>query len=308
MDHRSKSAESPSPENPDERESQLPLWPAAPPSTIKLPDRPATPAPGDPSPLSVSDKPAAGSPLTHADPPWKLGDLGLFVLFALVTLFFANAIAIGLFSAFRSGLENNQPLEELLTATPFLVLMQVIWESLWLVFIYYIVAVKYRRPFWNTIRWRSSPPGPKTYLFGGIVLAVAAQGIFSFFPSEESLPIERLFSSPSSGYLLALFGICVAPFMEELVFRGFFYPVFERMWGMVAAVAFTALLFALIHAPQLSGGAAELAAIYCVGLALSYVRGKTGSMFASYLIHLGYNATLFVSLYVATDQFRLLRG
>jgi membrane protease YdiL (CAAX protease family) len=288
-------------------ESQLPLWPAAAaPPGLESSD-PSTHANPDASPLPESLEPPDAPPIPFA-PPWKISDLGLFIVFALVTLFFANAIAIGLFTVFRSGLEANQPLESLLTQTPFLVVMQVIWESLWLVFIYYTITAKYRQPFWDAIRWRSSPPGPKTYLFAGIVLAVAAQGIFSFFPSEESLPIERLFSSPSSGYLLALFGICVAPFMEELVFRGFFYPVFERMWGFGAAVVFTALLFALIHAPQLSGGAAELAAIYCVGVALSYVRGKTGSMLTSYLMHLGYNATLFVSLYLTTDQFRSLQG
>jgi membrane protease YdiL (CAAX protease family) len=252
-------------------------------------------------------EPTATPPTVQTEPPWKLGDLGLFLVFALVTLFFANAVAMGLFALFRSSLGGNLRIEELLTATPFVISMQVIWESLWLVFIYYIVAVKYRRGFWQAIRWEPSPPGPKRYLFGGIVLAVVAQGVFSFFPSKENLPIERLFSSTTSGYLLALFGICVAPFMEELVFRGFFYPVFERMWGFTVAVAFTALLFALIHAPQLSGGWSEMAAIYCVGVVLSYARGKTGSLLPSYLMHLGYNATLFVSLYLTTDQFRTLQ-
>ena len=242
------------------------------------------------------------------DPPWKLSDLGLFIVFAIITFLFANAAAMGVFVLFRSSLGWDLRIEQMMTLTPFLVLMQVVWESLWFLFIYHTVTVKYRQPFWQAIQWRPSPPGPKAYLLGGIVLAVVAQGLFSFFPSEKNLPIERLFSSTASGYLLALFGICVAPFMEELVFRGFFYPVFERMWGFAAAVLSTALLFALIHAPQLSGGLAEIAAIYCVGLALSYVRGKTGSLLPSYLMHLGYNASLFVSLYITTDQFRSLQG
>ena len=241
-------------------------------------------------------------------PPWKLADLGLFIVFAVITFLLANAAALGVFVLFRSSLGGDVRIEQMMALTPFLILMQVIWESLWLLFIYYTVAVKYRQPFWQGIRWLPSPPGPKTFLFAGIVLAVVAQGLFSFFPSEENLPIERLFSSTTSGYLLAVFGICVAPFMEELVFRGFFYPVFERMWGFGTAVLSTALLFALIHAPQLSGGLAEIAAIYCVGLALSYARGRTGSLLPSYLMHLGYNASLFVSLYITTDQFRTLQG
>src|SRR3970282_2387006 len=97
---------------------------------------------------------------------------------------------------------------------------------------------------------------------GGIVRALVAQGFFSLFPSEKHLPIERLFSSTTSGYLLAMFGICVAPFMEELVFRGFFYPVFERRWGLRAAVLLTAALFAVIHGAQLAWSWKEVSAIF----------------------------------------------
>jgi len=296
-------------EDQTEHAAQLPLWPAEGPAPEVNPSASFTDAEPPTSPIVVdSPEPSAAPPGAQPDPPWRLADLGLFLVFALVTLFLANAIAMGLFAVFRSSLGGDLRIEEVLTETPFVILMQVVWESLWLVFIYYTVAVKYRRPFWQAIRWQPSPPGPKTYLFGGIVLAVAAQAVFSLFPSQENLPIEQLFSSPTSGYLLALFGICVAPFMEELVFRGFFYPVFERLWGFAAAVASTALLFTLIHAPQLSGGWTEMAAIYCVGVALSYARGKTGSLLPAYLMHLGYNATLFVSLYLTTDQFRALQG
>jgi hypothetical protein len=140
------------------------------------------------------------------------------------------------------------------------------------------------------------------------MLALLAQLIFYLSPTENELPIEKLFTSPEAGYVLAVFGIGVAPFVEELVFRGFFYPVFERRWGLGPAVLLTALLFAVIHAAQLWGGWQELAAIFIVGLVFSYSRGKTGSLVPSYLMHLGYNAALFVSLYFSTDGFQKLQG
>ena len=139
-------------------------------------------------------------------------------------------------------------------------------------------------------------------------MASLAQLLFYLSPSEKELPIEKLFTSPAAGYLLTAFGICVAPFVEELVFRGFFYPVFERLWGFVTAVVVTGLLFALIHASQLWGGWREIAAIFVVGLTLSYFRGKTGSLVPSFLMHLAYNTALFVSLYFSTDHFRALNG
>jgi membrane protease YdiL (CAAX protease family) len=301
MDERPQPAASPSKDEPAQREAQLPLWP---PQESAGETEPSA----SPSSSESPHPPPAGSTSVPEQPSWRLSDLGLFIVFAIITFLFANAAATGVFLLLRRSLGGNLRPRELLAQTPFIVLMQVIWESLWLLFIYHTVAVKYRQPFWQGIRWLPTPPGPRFYFLSGIVLAGVAQGVFSLFPSEKNLPIERLFSSTGSAYLLALFGICIAPFVEEMVFRGFFYPVFERLWGFVAAVLFTALLFALIHAPQLGGGLSEMAAIYCVGVALSYARGKTGSVLPSYLMHLGYNATLFVSLFFTTNHFHTLQG
>ena len=249
------------------------------------------------------------SPPEPLDPPWTLADLGFFVLFAAVIAFpLANLAVVGVFLALRYSLGWELTVEQAFTRTPFVVSMQTGWEGLWLVFIYLTITFKYRRQFWQAIKWTRGPHPWAAYLVGGAGLAVLAQLLFYLSPTENELPIERLFTSPAAGYLLTLFGICVAPFVEELVFRGFFYPVFERLWGFVAAVVLTALLFASIHASQLWGGWQEIAAIFGVGLTLSYFRGKTGSVVPSYLMHLAYNTALFVSLYFSTDRFRTLSG
>jgi membrane protease YdiL (CAAX protease family) len=234
------------------------------------------------------------------EPPWGFIDLGAFVLFAAVTLFLAMELAVGAYSALFGRPTRLE--------TSFVVFMQLLWEVFWFGFIYITVTAKYRRPFWDAVRWKAPPQGLRLYLMAGLALAPAAGLISRLFPYREELPIERLFDSPGSAYLLALFGICVAPFIEELVFRGFFYPVFERRWGFLWAVLLTALLFAAIHGPQVGGGIQMLVIFFCIGAALSYARGKTGSLVPSYLMHLAYNSTLFVSLYLGTDRFRTLPG
>ena len=265
--------------------SQLPLWPEEPEAA---------------APVCPPEPP---------DPPWTLADLGFLVLFAgFVALPLANLVVIGGFLALRRSFDWELTVEQAFTRTPFVVSMQTGWEVLWLVFIYLTITSKYRRQFWQAIKWTRGPHPWATYLVGGAALALLAQLLFYLSPTEKELPIERLFTSPAAGYLLTVFGICVAPFVEELVFRGFFYPVFERLWGFVAAVLLTALLFALIHASQLWGGWQEIAAIFFVGLTLSYFRGKTGSLVPSFLMHLAYNTALFVSLYFSTDGFRALKG
>ncbi|MBI4464339.1 MAG: CPBP family intramembrane metalloprotease, partial [Acidobacteria bacterium] len=218
----------------------------------------------------------------------------------------ANFLALAAFAWLRATFVWETTLEEVFHKTHFVVSIQTGWEILWFLFIYFTATRKYRQKFWQAIRWVPGPARPLNYLLAGAGLALAAQLLFYWVPSEKNLPIERLFSSPGSAYLLAVFGICVAPFAEELVFRGFFYPVFERLWGFLAAVVLTSLLFAFVHMPQLSGGWVEILAIFGVGLVFSYCRGKTRSLLPPYLMHLTYNACLFVWLYVSTDQFRSL--
>ena len=268
--------------------SQLSLWPAESYSDV------------------VAEPPP---PATRAtDPPWSMTDLGAFLVFAALSFLLANFVAAAAFWGLREIFFPTASMEEVFRQTPFVVSMQTGWEILWFLFIYLTATRKYRRRFWEAIRWVRNSRREVPYLVAGVGLALAAQSVFWLFPSEKQLPIEKLFSSPESGYLLAVFGICVAPFAEELVFRGFFYPVFERVWGLGPAVLITALLFAFVHVPQLSGGWQEIAAIFLVGVVFSYCRGKTGSLLPPYLMHLAYNASLFALLYISTDRFRTLSG
>jgi len=277
--------------------SQLSLWPPG----------------GDEARPSVEqlDAAVASEPVAAAqpkEPPWSLTDLGAFVLFVFVVSLPAAFLGTaGVFLLLRNAFGWDLTVTEAYTRAPLIVGMQTGWEALWIGFIYFLITIKYQRGFWEALQWRRGGHRPRNWLAGGAALALAAQIYFFLSPTGKDLPIERLFSSPGSGYALAVFGILVAPFVEELVFRGFIYPVFEQMWGLAAAVLLTALLFAAIHASQLWGGWEEIAAIFVVGVAFSYSRGKTGSLVPSYLMHLGYNTALFASLYLSTDGFRTLR-
>ncbi len=274
----------------DEPGSQLSLWPVA----------------RDRETASAAAGTEAAIP---AEPVWTLTDLGSFVLFvAFVSLPAALVGTAVVFFGLRQAFGWEITMAEAFTRVPVMVAMQTSWEALWLGFLYFTITVKYGQRFWDAVRWTRGANRPRNWLTAGALLALAAQLFFYISPTGNDLPIERLFTSPAAGYVLAAFGIVVAPFIEELVFRGFFYPVFERMWGFWTAVLLTALLFAVIHVSQLWGGWEEIAAIFVVGTAFSYARGKTGSLVPSYLMHLGYNAALFVSLYFSTNGFRELKG
>ncbi len=186
-----------------------------------------------------------------------------------------------------------------------LLVVQSIFYLLIVLYVYSVVCLKCRLRFWEGLRWpmsaaASRPPG--FYLVAGAGLAVFVQ-ILSL-PVTNKLPIERLFENREAAFLLAAFGILVAPLVEEIIFRGFIFGAVETAWGVSAAIWSTALLFATIHIPQLRGGTSQILTILIVGLVLSWVRWRTGSMAPPYFVHLAYNAALFTMLYFATQGFR----
>jgi hypothetical protein len=176
-----------------------------------------------------------------------------------------------------------------------------------LVFAFMVSIVK-REPsedFWRAIRW-NWPPNWSGYLMAGVALSFALQGIAHFLPIPKDLPMDRFFRTPGEAWALSVFGITFAPLLEELFFRGFLYPVLARRFGLVMAVLLTAAAFSLIHAPQLGRAWGPVLVIFIVGLALTIARALSKSVAASLIMHMAYNGTLSVLLFVATGGFRHL--
>jgi uncharacterized protein len=172
----------------------------------------------------------------------------------------------------------------------------------------FMVLVVTRVPgqdFWQAIRW-NWPKNWSAYLLAGVALSFTLQGIAHFLPIPKEVPMDRFFRTPSEAWALSLFGITFAPLLEELFFRAFLYPVLVRRFGIAIAVLTTAAGFSLIHAPQLGRAWGPVLVIFMVGLALTLTRAITKSVAASLLVHMAYNGTLSILLFVGTDGFRHL--
>ena len=166
-----------------------------------------------------------------------------------------------------------------------------------------LVQGKYRVRFWQAIRWNwSAGAAPK--LLGLGVLMVGLDLLGRFLPMPRSVPFDQFFARPTDAYLTAAFAITLGPLMEELFFRGFLYPVLARRMGVVLGVIFTALPFGLVHLVQYGYAWGAVLVIFLVGMVLTTIRAVTGSVAASFLAHVGYNATLMALTAVATDGFR----
>jgi len=239
------------------------------------------------------------------DPVWNLVDVLLIVLFAFLSTIFLIPIFVGI----AHTLPRFKQARFLDLAQNGLVVIpaQIASYVGLIAFMVALVRVKYRESFLKAIRWNMPSGRFIAFAWGGgmiigLLSAALSQVLEKWVP--KSLPVEDLFHDTASAYMVAFFGVFVAPLVEELFFRGFLYPALTRRIGVVAGVLLTAGGFALIHSPQLANAWVPLLVIFMVGAILTVVRAVTQSVAVTVLMHMGYNSTLFIGLFIATQGFR----
>jgi membrane protease YdiL (CAAX protease family) len=79
--------------------------------------------------------------------------------------------------------------------------------------------------------------------------------------------------------------VIVAPVAEEVIFRGYLYPVVKKYAGTTVALLLTAVLFAVLHGHVPSIPALTMLAV-CLGLAYE----KSGSLLVPMIMHAVFNA------------------
>jgi len=371
---------------------------------------PAEPAPASP-PVQIN--PGA------ENPAWSGLDLLIIALVFLAALFLFSGLFFAVALRGSAGVSATE-----LSRNPG---PQIVVPSMTLAYVamlgamYVLVTRHRRRHFWQAVGWHWPSGWWVAYMFAGVLLAGGLAQLSRFLPIPKSLPMDRFFQNPQGAYLMMLFGVAVAPLAEEMLFRGFLYPVLDRWlealfmtppqirraamsllvvagwgyaghrfslprtflasivlvlvigavyiarspgrhaqrlllpgavlvawglaarsisdpvfgyitavllivavalgwvgwsrplgasaagtWGRLLAVLITSLGFALIHSEQLGRAWGPLLVLLIVGLVLTLTRVVTRALAPGFLIHVGYNLTLFVGLYLGTDHFRHL--
>lgn len=241
---------------------------------------------------------------------WKLLDLVLFLTFAAIWLLLSPLVAYIGYAVLRPIVGWEVSTAALPQNASFAVVTQTIYYLPILAYVYFLVVFYYQQPFWYGLMWRnlSWPQGTRCFM-GGIALALFTLLALALLPDKQSFPLEQLFSSPRAAYVVGGFAVLVAPFMEEIIFRGVLFAFLENLVGSRFAIVTTALLFAALHLPEYWGAWHHAALIVLVGAVFSVTRGITGSLTPSVILHFAYNTTLMTGLFIGTQQFQgLERG
>ena len=127
--------------------------------------------------------------------------------------------------------------------------------------------------------------------FGTIWLWVGLLYALGIAP-DSNIP-ENVYDFAIPVIMLGLLTVIVAPFAEEVFFRGFLFQGVAKRRGMWAGIGFSAFIFGLSHA-----GAPEswllLPAIGAIGAIFAWGFAKSGSIYPSLFAHVVFNSVSFV--------------
>jgi membrane protease YdiL (CAAX protease family) len=250
----------------------------------------------------------------------------VFALFILMTMTLVPGILLLRYAPHQRLTEKQ--LQEFLMSEPILSIgSTVLVFGLILFFLYITLSVLQEKPFWKNLGWRKIQPRlaelpkhPAMYFFAGSVLSLAVALATSVLHATEHTPIEEVFQHRKTALLFLAVAVLVAPVVEETIFRGYLYPLFVRIFsailrnvgmedapalrsGIFGSILVTGTLFGLMHGPQLGGAKSLIAVMSVVGIVFTLVRAETGSTFASFLMHFGYNSLISIFALIGTHGF-----
>jgi uncharacterized protein len=237
-------------------------------------------------------------------PAWSGWDVMAVLVVTAVAVFGFSLAA--LFIARTAPGYRNASLAELATNARVVIGAQAAAYPIVLLFMFVLVRSRAHERFGKAIHWNWPGVSAPGFFVLGTIVAVVVDGLSRFLPIPKSLPMDKYFHDAASAYLMAAFGMTLAPLLEELFFRGLLYPVLRRAFGLTIAVALTAAAFAAIHGTQLAYAWAPILSIFVVGVVFTVARERTNSVASSFLMHCGYNFALFALLWLASDHYRHL--
>jgi membrane protease YdiL (CAAX protease family) len=238
-------------------------------------------------------RPSPGSPKSwpaDAFPGWPSLAAALGAVFVYV------ATLIVLLPAFGVTAQTIRAVQ----LTPPIVEAQVLGYVPILAYIAVVLPALARRPLGDIL----GPLGGAQALagFGGALLMWAAVIVVGalqarFVGHQPTQTAVRLFENAHPGFwldLMAVIAVTLAPFVEELIFRGFVFNALWRRFSFASAAIVSGILFGAAHG-QVSG----IAPLAAGGIVLAGVYARTGSLWSSMIAHGTFNAITLVLLLVA---------
>ncbi|MBI4358195.1 MAG: CPBP family intramembrane metalloprotease [Candidatus Omnitrophica bacterium] len=226
---------------------------------------------------------------------WGVSDIAKVMI-----LFFSSSILLNLVLAVLRPFLINRSHSSLLIVHTLLLDLAAVFLMIWVVTrsgarLWDLMGFHLRRLPWHEVWW-----GVRTYfVILPIFITILATLVYlasrlSYEPPPHPLVEILLEEERTSLWLLvySLLAAClIGPVVEEIFFRGFFYPALRKYLGVGWTMALTAVLFAGVHENIFS-----FLPIFFLGLVLSYLYEKRTNLASCITLHIIHN-TAFISYF-----------
>jgi uncharacterized protein len=243
----------------------------------------------EPPQPALTPQPQPPAPVRH--PFWGYSDLLLllgFIAASILTITILAAVAEGFSPRLRTD------------PTPLALPLQIIFYAAIYAGFLTIFKLRYNRDALPSLGWVPARFNPFFAAFVGVALALALSVLGQILRTPETDFIGKLVHSWLSFILLALTAIFVAPFFEELLFRGFLQPLLSRTFGVVAGVLITAALFGGLHLFQYALAWQYALIIFLAGATFGWARARTGSIVPGTVMHCCFNSVSLIGYVVSS--------
>jgi len=144
------------------------------------------------------------------------------------------------------------------------------------------------------------------WVAAGMAVSVVAQALLAPISALADLdePAQQVSQSLESAsgvgrLLFALTVVCVAPPVEELLFRGGLLRGLQRRWKAPVAVFASATIFSMIHVVGDPGAVYVVPGVMLLGLVAGFLAVRDGNLARATLLHVGFNLLGAIGLLLA---------
>jgi membrane protease YdiL (CAAX protease family) len=224
--------------------------------------------------------------------PWNVRDIALAIAVVILGWLILGAIAVAIAD---SIIEPGQAYEDNVAAYAVILAANLEGQELVLLGSVFVFAIWRRKASWAALGLR---PGRQSWWFpiglavAGLVVIYGYTAALSLFGIEAADAPEVL-TQPGPLALVAIASIGMAPFIEEIFFRGFVFAGLRQRFGWITAAAVSGLLFGALHFDPY-----VLAPFTAIGLLFAWAYQHTQSLWPSVFAHGVLNTVAFIVLVV----------
>ena len=228
--------------------------------------------------MNQPEEPIAPAPVEDFSVPWSVADtwLGLFIL---VLVIIGQLVVAVVWHGARSLQSVGLVAAELLYLVP----------------VIYILTK--RRVPWKTLGFRAFNKNNLALGCGLLVIAYLFIMVYNIIltlsgVTTQGEAIYKALGSLDSPIWLVLVGVILAPFVEEMLFRGFLFAGFRQRFGWNKAALLSSTFFALAHLQP-----AALIPTFILGYLLAYIFHKSKSLWPGIILHFLVNSLGFFLIF-----------